>query len=99
MKRIEATLGPIDVLVNNAGVMEYCKMANAELDWWLDMVRVNCDGFLHTIAAVLPTMKERQSGHIVNITSDAARKVDSCLRSSMLYQCLTLQMDHFVLVF
>lgn len=75
MKQIEANLGPIDILVNNAGKMEYCKMVNGDLDWWLDMVRVNCDGFLHTIAAVLPRMKQRQSGHIVNITSDAGRKV------------------------
>lgn len=55
--------------------MEYCKMLNCDLNLWLDMVKVNCIGFLNTIAATLPHMKEQNRGHIVNITSDAGVKV------------------------
>lgn len=75
MKQVETTIGAVDILVNNAGIMEYCKMINAELDLWLKMVDVNCNGFLNVLAAVLPQMKTRQAGHIINVTSDAGRKV------------------------
>lgn len=61
--------------MNNAGVMDYCKMINCQLDSWVDMVELNCIGFLNVTAAVLPHMKSNKSGHIVNITSDAGRKV------------------------
>lgn len=38
-------------------------------------IDINCKGTLNGIAAVLPKMLERKSGHIVNISSDAGRKV------------------------
>lgn len=68
-------MGPIDILVNNAGVMDYCKMIDCQLDSWVKMVELNCIGLLNVTAAVLPHMKGNKSGHIVNITSDAGRKV------------------------
>lgn len=61
--------------MNNAGRMDYCKMINCELESWIKMVELNCIGFLQVTAAVLPHMKNNNSGHIVNITSDAGRKV------------------------
>lgn len=75
VSRIKANIGPINILVNNAGVMDYGKMINCELDSWLNMIEVNCIGFLQVTAATLPHMKNNKSGHIVNITSDAGRKV------------------------
>ncbi|XP_065204923.1 uncharacterized protein LOC135834874 [Planococcus citri] len=74
ISRIKSTIGPINILVNNAGLMDYCKMINCELDIWVKMVNVNCIGLLNVTAAVLPHMKEIGSGHVVNITSDAGRK-------------------------
>ena len=41
----------------------------------LQTVDINCKGVLNGIAAVLPSMLVRKTGHIVNITSDAGRKV------------------------
>lgn len=38
-------------------------------------IDINCKGTLNGIAAVLPNMLQRKSGHIINITSDAGRKV------------------------
>ncbi len=74
MERAAAELGPIDVLVNNAGVMPISPLAEFHLDHWLRMVDVNVKGVLHCIAAALPGMLERRRGHVVNVGSLAGRR-------------------------
>lgn len=71
----EKEYGPIDILINNAGVMPLSFMKNCHEDEWERMIDVNVKGVLNCIAAVLPGMLERNSGDIVNISSDAGRKV------------------------
>ncbi|MFD0667248.1 2-hydroxycyclohexanecarboxyl-CoA dehydrogenase [Ramlibacter sp. MAHUQ-53] len=69
----EAQLGPIDVLVNNAGwdvFKPFTKTVPAE---WDKLIAINLTGALHMHHAVLPGMAERKSGRIVNVASDAAR--------------------------
>lgn len=69
----EATLGPIDVLVNNAGwdvFKPFTKTVPAE---WEKLIAINLTGALHMLHAVLPGMAERKAGRIVNVASDAAR--------------------------
>jgi len=70
----EKYLGPVDILVNNAGVMYYTLMKNMHEDEWEQTIDVNCKGVLNGIAAVLPSMLARKSGHIISISSDAGRK-------------------------
>jgi NADP-dependent 3-hydroxy acid dehydrogenase YdfG len=62
----------VDVIVNNAGVMPLSPMASMKVDEWDRMVDVNIKGVLHGIAAVLPEMAARGSGHIVTIGSIGA---------------------------
>lgn len=69
------TFGPVDIMVNNAGVMHFEMIKNVNQDEWDRTIDINCKGTLNGIASVLPDMLARKSGHIVNITSDAARKV------------------------
>jgi amino acid adenylation domain-containing protein len=65
----------IDILVNNAGIMHYTKMKNLFEDQWEQAIDINCKGTLNGIGAVLPGMLARGTGHIINISSDAGRKV------------------------
>ena len=67
--------GHVDVIVNNAGVMPLSPMASMKVDEWDRMVDVNIKGVLYGIAAVLPEMTARGSGHIVNIASIGALRV------------------------
>ncbi len=75
VERAEEELGPVEMLVNCAGVMYYTLMKNLHEDDWERTVDVNCKGALNCIGAVLPGMISRGRGHIVTISSDAGRKV------------------------
>ena len=68
-------MGQVDILVNNAGLMPLSYMKNTHIDEWEQMVDVNLKGVLYAIGYLLPHMRERQSGHIINISSVAGRKV------------------------
>jgi amino acid adenylation domain-containing protein/thioester reductase-like protein len=70
----EEELGPVDILVSCAGVMYWTLMANAKVDEWERTVDVNCKGLLNCLSSTVPGMLSRGSGHIVAISSDAARK-------------------------
>jgi NADP-dependent 3-hydroxy acid dehydrogenase YdfG len=72
---VEEELGPVEILVNCAGVMYYTLMKNRREAEWERTVEVNCKGALNCIGAVLSGMLERGRGHIVMISSDAGRKV------------------------
>ena len=75
VSRAEEELGPVEILVNCAGVMYYTLMKNLREEEWERTVEVNCKGALNCVGAVLPRMLERGRGHIVTISSDAGRKV------------------------
>jgi 2-hydroxycyclohexanecarboxyl-CoA dehydrogenase len=68
-----AQLGPIDVLVNNAGWDVFKPFVKTVPDEWSKLIAINLTGALHMLHAVLPGMVERNAGRVVNVASDAAR--------------------------
>jgi 2-hydroxycyclohexanecarboxyl-CoA dehydrogenase len=70
---VRTELGPIDVLVNNAGWDIFKPFTKTEPAHWDRLIAINLTGALHMHHAVLPGMVERRSGRIVNVSSDAAR--------------------------
>ena len=69
--QIEAEIGPIDVLVNNAGYGHEGILEESPMTELIRQFEVNVFGAVAMIKAVLPTMRQRRSGHIINITSMA----------------------------
>lgn len=65
----ETTYGPVDVIVNNAGVMPLSPLNALKVDEWDRMIDVNVRGVLHGIAASLPSMEARGHGHVINVSS------------------------------
>lgn len=63
--------GKIDVIVNNAGVMPLSPIHDLKVAEWEMMIDVNIKGVLYGIAAVLPHMREKKDGHIINVSSIA----------------------------
>jgi 3-oxoacyl-[acyl-carrier protein] reductase len=64
--------GRIDALVNNAGIMYRSDIFSYNPGEFEQLWRTNVGGVIHGVAAVLPAMKEQESGRIVNISSLAA---------------------------
>ncbi|POG54855.1 SDR family oxidoreductase [Haloferax marisrubri] len=73
---VEATLdeyGRIDILVNNAGLMPLAHIAEADRETLQTTIDVNLTGLIKLTHAVVPTMMEQESGHIVNLSSVVGR--------------------------
>ena len=73
VRAAEAALGPIDVLVNNAGWDVFKLFADTTPADWTKIISINLTGALNMHHAVLPGMMARKKGRIVNVSSDAAR--------------------------
>jgi 2-hydroxycyclohexanecarboxyl-CoA dehydrogenase len=70
---VESELGPLDVLVNNAGYDEFGFFVHTDEAMWQRVIGVNLVGVIACTHAVLPGMQERRYGRIVNVASEAGR--------------------------
>jgi acetoacetyl-CoA reductase len=67
--QVEADLGPVDVVVNNAGITRDGVLHRMTFDNWNEVIRVNLGGCFNMAKATFPGMRERGWGRIVNIGS------------------------------
>lgn len=73
ISQVEERLGPIDVLVNNAGIMPLGPFAEEDDATARRMIDINVHGVIYGMKLVLPAMTRRGSGHIVNLASQAGK--------------------------
>lgn len=87
VKSIHAEGGPVDVLVNNAGIGTFGAVEELPLETFRATMETNYFGALRCIQAVLPEMRERGSGCIINVSSVAGRVSNSPLSAYSASKC------------
>ncbi|MGI8440326.1 MAG: SDR family NAD(P)-dependent oxidoreductase [Thermoleophilaceae bacterium] len=73
LAQVAEDLGPLDVLINNAGLDEFGFFVRTDPAMWERVLGVNLIGTIAVTHAVLPGMQERGRGRIVNVASEAGR--------------------------
>jgi 2-hydroxycyclohexanecarboxyl-CoA dehydrogenase len=71
--RAEEALGPVEIVVNNAGWDELRPFLETDEDFWDRVIEINLKGCLRVTRTVVPGMVERGWGRVINIGSDAGR--------------------------
>ena len=70
---IRAELGPIAIVIANAGISEGIAFDDISVDIWQRMIDINLTGVFHTVQAALPDMRAAKWGRIITISSQAAQ--------------------------
>jgi NAD(P)-dependent dehydrogenase (short-subunit alcohol dehydrogenase family) len=80
VKATQDAFGGVDVLVNNAGIaLPNVSIADTDAQQWERILAVNLSAPFHLIRAVLPQMREKRHGHIINISSNATQRLPAGL--------------------
>lgn len=69
VSRVQAALGPVDVLINNAGITRDVVLHKMTAEQWREVVDVNLGGCFNMCRAVIEGMRERRFGRIINMSS------------------------------
>ncbi|PPD28612.1 MAG: 3-hydroxybutyrate dehydrogenase [Hyphomicrobium sp.] len=69
VSEVSRAIGPVDVLVNNAGVQHVSAVEDFPADKWDEIIALNLSAAFHATRAVVPGMKARKWGRIVNVAS------------------------------
>jgi 2-hydroxycyclohexanecarboxyl-CoA dehydrogenase len=73
VERMHAAFGPVQILVNNAGVTDFCSFMEMTEENWDRVMRINLKSMLVCTQAVLPDMLAAKWGRIINISSSSAQ--------------------------
>ena len=69
IENLAAEVGPVDILVNNAGIQYVSAVEEFPVEKWDALIAINLSAVFHTIRLLMPQMRERGWGRIVNISS------------------------------
>jgi 3-oxoacyl-[acyl-carrier protein] reductase len=96
VRTTEAELGPVDCLVNNAGVAYQVGFEELAEDDWESMWQLNVMSYVRAINAVLPRMRERGSGRIVNVSSTAGKRPSTGMPNYSVTKAAVLSLSRLV---
>jgi 3-oxoacyl-[acyl-carrier protein] reductase len=74
VEQLKNTLGPVDILINNAGTGKFGKFLELEPEEWKQIIDINLMGVYYVTRAVLPQLIDKNGGDIINISSTAGQK-------------------------
>jgi 3-oxoacyl-[acyl-carrier protein] reductase len=74
---LRQALGPVDILINNAGIGTFAKFLEMEPADWEHIIQVNLMGVYYVTRAVLPGMIDRQTGDIINVASTSGLRASA----------------------
>ncbi|SES05747.1 3-oxoacyl-[acyl-carrier protein] reductase [Gracilibacillus ureilyticus] len=74
VEKLKGSLGPADILINNAGIGKFGKFLELSPEEWKNIIDVNLMGAYYVTRAVLPQLIEKNSGDIINVSSTAGQK-------------------------
>jgi 3-oxoacyl-[acyl-carrier protein] reductase len=90
------TLGPVDALVNNVGVAYQLSFEEISDSQWDEMWQLNVMSYVRAIRAVLPAMRERRRGSIVNVSSTAGKRPSTSMPNYSVTKAAVLSLSRLV---
>ncbi len=96
VQEAEAALGPLDCLVNNVGVAYQASFEELSDEDWKAMWELNVMSFVRAIRAVLPGMRARGSGRIVNVSSTAGKRPSRSMPNYSVSKAAVLSLSRLV---
>ena len=96
IRRTQEEVGPVDVLVNNVGDSYLARFEELSEDQWEAMWQLNVMGYVRAIRAVLPAMRERGAGVIVNVSSTAGKRPSTGMPNYTVTKAAVLSLSRLV---
>jgi 3-oxoacyl-[acyl-carrier protein] reductase len=90
------SVGPVDVLVNNVGVAYIAAFDEVGDEQWDEMWQLNVMSYVRTIRAVLPSMRERGGGVIVNVSSTAGKRPSASMPNYSVTKAAVLSLSRLI---